>query len=63
MNKRNEDLSKQRAKAVAQYLILLGLKDTRITFFGFGSLKPISTNKTEEGRQQNRRVEFRLVKK
>lgn len=63
MNKRNEDLSKQRAKAVAQYLILLGLKDTRITFFGFGSLKPISTNKTEEGRQQNRRVEFRLIKK
>ncbi|ARV09789.1 hypothetical protein BTO05_09080 [Winogradskyella sp. PC-19] len=63
LDKRNEDLSKQRAKAVAQYLILLGIKEIRITYFGFGSLNPITTNKTEEGRQQNRRVEFRLIKK
>jgi outer membrane protein OmpA-like peptidoglycan-associated protein len=59
-NERNKELSEQRAKAVADYLISLGLSSTRIKSFGFGSLKPVAENKTEKGRQLNRRVEFKI---
>ena len=59
--KRNNELSQQRAKAVADYLILLGLSESKISSFGFGSSIPISDNKTEEGRKANRRVEFKLI--
>ncbi|WP_179333873.1 OmpA family protein [Winogradskyella costae] len=58
---RNQELSEQRAKAVSDYLIEKGLDLTRITSFGFGSTQPISTNDTEEGRQLNRRVTFKLI--
>lgn len=61
LDMRNKELSKQRAKAVADYLISQGLKKSRIEPFGFGSSQPISKNDTEEGRQQNRRVEFKLI--
>jgi outer membrane protein OmpA-like peptidoglycan-associated protein len=60
-NERNKELSEQRAKAVADYLISLGLSSTRIKSFGFGSLKPVAENKTEKGRQLNRRVEFKIL--
>ena len=58
---RNQELSEQRAKAVADYLIEKGLSSSRITSSGFGSTQPISTNDTEEGRQLNRRVAFKLI--
>jgi len=58
---RNQELSEQRAKAVADYLVDKGLNATRIKSFGFGSTQPISTNETEDGRQQNRRVAFKLI--
>ncbi|EDP72739.1 peptidoglycan-associated lipoprotein [Flavobacteriales bacterium ALC-1] len=58
---RNKELSKQRAKAVVDYLISQGLDVSRIQFIGFGSSKPISDNDTDEGRQLNRRVEFKLT--
>lgn len=57
-NERNNILSEERAKAVADYLILNGIDKSRITFNGYGSSKPITSNDTESGRQQNRRVEF-----
>jgi OmpA-OmpF porin, OOP family len=57
-NERNKILSEERAKAVADYLILNGIDKSRITYNGYGSSKPITTNDTESGRQQNRRVEF-----
>jgi outer membrane protein OmpA-like peptidoglycan-associated protein len=56
LDARNKELSEQRAKAVADYLISQGLDKSKIKSFGFGSTKPISDNKTEEGRQLNRRV-------
>ena len=62
LDKRNKALSEQRAKAVADYLISEGLNLSRIESFGFGSSKPISGNETEEGRQLNRRVEFKVIK-
>lgn len=61
LSTRNQELSTQRAKAVADYLILLGINTTRISSFGFGSSDPITTNETEEERQKNRRVEFKLI--
>ena len=61
LDKRNKELSEQRAKAVADYLISQGLDTSKIKSFGFGSSKPISDNETDEGRQQNRRVEFKIT--
>lgn len=54
----NKILSEERAKAVADYLTLKGIDQSRISHIGFGSSKPITTNETDVGRQQNRRVEF-----
>ena len=53
-------LSQARAKAVAEYLISKGIETERVSYKGYGSQHPISTNETEEGRKQNRRVEFKL---
>jgi OmpA-OmpF porin, OOP family len=55
---KNKNLSEERAKAVADYLIKKGLDKARIKHFGYGSTKPITANDTEEGKKQNRRVEF-----
>ncbi|MDQ3047104.1 MAG: OmpA family protein [Bacteroidota bacterium] len=57
----NKSLSEARAKAVAQHLILKGIESSRITYQGFGSYKPVATNDTDAGRQQNRRVEFTIL--
>jgi OOP family OmpA-OmpF porin len=55
----NIALSKRRAEAVAEALVdLHGADPGRITAEGVGFLAPIATNQTEEGRQQNRRVEI-----
>ena len=59
----NQTLSEKRAKSVSDYFINLGLNKSRISFVGFGSEKPITTNETEDGRNKNRRVEFKIVKK
>lgn len=56
----NQTLSEKRAQAVADYLVSKKTEPTRITYKGYGSQKPISTNETDEGRKLNRRVEFML---
>jgi OOP family OmpA-OmpF porin len=58
----NKKLSEARAKAVAEYLNTRGINEDRIKYFGYGSLKPIATNEADDGRQQNRRVEFVINK-
>ncbi len=58
----NLQLSKDRAKAVSEQLISLGINKNRVTYEGFGSQKQIADNFDEEGRAKNRRVEFRLTK-
>lgn len=58
----NKILSEARAKAVADYLILKGVSKSRINYTGYGSSKPIATNDSDEGKQQNRRVEFIISK-
>lgn len=57
----NTTLSKNRAKAVYDYLVKAGITADRLTYQGYGETKPIATNDTEEGRALNRRTEFRVV--
>jgi len=54
----NLSLSKQRAKAVQDYLIQNGIATNRLRYKGYGEGQPIDTNDTEEGRRNNRRTEF-----
>jgi outer membrane protein OmpA-like peptidoglycan-associated protein len=54
----NLDLSQQRADAVKDQLIKMGIDVSRLTTKGFGDTKPISDNDTPEGKENNRRVEF-----
>jgi OOP family OmpA-OmpF porin len=56
----NLELSNQRAKAVADYLLEKGIDKLRILYIGKGSAIPIDSNKTEKGRRNNRRVEIFL---
>lgn len=58
----NKQLSEKRAKSVYQYLIGNGLDQKRLTTKGYGSDQPIADNSTEDGRQQNRRIEFKIVR-
>jgi len=53
----NMKLSERRASAVVSYLIQNGISSSRLEYKGFGSSKPIASNETEEGQQENRRVE------
>ena len=56
----NLKLSQDRAEAVKNYLVSKGVSSSKIVTAGHGKNSPISTNSTDEGRQQNRRVEFSL---
>jgi len=56
----NLKLSERRAQSVANYLISRGVDPSRITAVGLGESDPIDTNQTPQGRQNNRRVEFRI---
>jgi outer membrane protein OmpA-like peptidoglycan-associated protein len=58
----NMDLSRQRTQAVVDYLVSVGCDTANLTSKGYGMSKPITSNETEEGRAQNRRVEFRFLK-
>jgi outer membrane protein OmpA-like peptidoglycan-associated protein len=57
----NMDLSRRRAEAVKASLIGRGLTSSRLQTIGFGESKPVATNDTEAGRQQNRRVRIVIV--
>lgn len=58
----NAKLSQSRADAVRTYLLEKGLGADRITAKGYGETTPQATNETDEGRQLNRRVEFKILK-
>jgi outer membrane protein OmpA-like peptidoglycan-associated protein len=60
-NDYNLALSDNRAKAVVNYLIKAGIAANRLTSKGYGEEEPISTNETDEGRQLNRRTEFKII--
>lgn len=58
----NKQLSRDRAAAVKEWLIEAGIASTRLTSEGYGEERPIATNNTAAGRQENRRVEISLDK-
>ncbi|MCB9270792.1 MAG: OmpA family protein [Lewinellaceae bacterium] len=58
----NMELSSLRAQAVYNYLINEGISSSRLAFRGYGASRPIASNDTAEGRQQNRRTEFIVLK-
>ena len=53
----NQKLSERRASTVANFLVNEGIPSQRIEAYGQGEKNPVATNKTAEGRAQNRRVE------
>jgi OOP family OmpA-OmpF porin len=57
----NRKLSQHRAESVMKWLVKHGIDAARLTAQGFGPDKPIDDNSTDEGRRNNRRVEFHLV--
>jgi outer membrane protein OmpA-like peptidoglycan-associated protein len=57
----NMKLSQKRAESVVNYLIGKGISADRLIAKGYGETQPIDTNDTEEGRQNNRRVEFKIL--
>jgi len=54
--------SEDRANAVKSFLLSKGIKEARIKTKGLGSALPIADNKTAEGRQKNRRVDYKIIK-
>ena len=56
-------LSQERVDVVKKYITASGISAKRVKGIGYGGAKPIATNTNEDGRRQNRRVEFKIVKK
>lgn len=57
----NDGLSQRRAQAIIDYFISKGLDADRLEFDFKGEKNPVDTNKTAEGRQKNRRVDFQFI--
>lgn len=58
----NQTLSERRAEAVADWLAAHGVDRQRLRTVGWGESRPVATNDTPSGRQQNRRVEVIIEK-
>jgi OOP family OmpA-OmpF porin len=54
----NQALSEKRAQAVADYLVRAGLPATRFSAVGYGATQPVASNDTDQGKAQNRRIDF-----
>jgi outer membrane protein OmpA-like peptidoglycan-associated protein len=59
----NMKLSDSRSKSVVEYLIGKGISSSRLVAKGYGETKPVDTNDTDAGRQNNRRTEFKILEK
>ena len=59
----NQKLSQERAQSVVDYLISKGISTDRVIAKGYGKSQPVASNDTDEGRQQNRRTEFKILSK
>ena len=57
----NQDLSQRRVDAVRAYLIERGIDADRLVARGYGESRPVATNRTDDGKAKNRRVEFVIV--
>ena len=54
----NRKLSRERAESVRNWLVERGIAQKKLVAMGYGAYRPIATNATDEGRTQNRRVQF-----
>jgi outer membrane protein OmpA-like peptidoglycan-associated protein len=61
--KHNMKLSQDRVASVRAYLLSKGIPARRLQTKAFGETRPLASNKTEEGRAKNRRVDFKILKK
>ncbi|RKH09569.1 cell envelope biogenesis protein OmpA [Corallococcus sp. CA053C] len=59
---KNLDLSQRRANNVRAWLVKGGIEDARLEAAGYGETQPVDTNATSHGRENNRRVEFNILK-
>ncbi|MDJ0761902.1 MAG: OmpA family protein [Myxococcota bacterium] len=59
----NQKLSEDRAKAVMDYLINKKVQSERLSYKGYGFSRPKASNRTEEGKAINRRVEFAIIER
>jgi outer membrane protein OmpA-like peptidoglycan-associated protein len=59
---KNQNLSERRAARVRAFLIKEGVAAERLESVGYGQMKPVDTNKTAAGRENNRRVEFTILR-
>ena len=59
----NQKLSLERANMVKYYLMNNGIEESKLKVTGYGSSRPIDSNKTKAGKANNRRVEIKLIKK
>ncbi|MCD6066159.1 MAG: hypothetical protein K0S33_985 [Bacteroidetes bacterium] len=59
----NQKLSQMRAQSVVDFLISKNIAKERLVAKGYGETVPVADNETEEGRQQNRRTEFKILSK
>jgi len=59
----NQRLSRDRARAVVDYLVERGIAEDMLVYQGYADTQPVATNDTAEGREQNRRVEFKVLSK
>jgi outer membrane protein OmpA-like peptidoglycan-associated protein len=59
----NQRLSRERAKAVVDYLVDRGIQEEMLVYEGYADSQPVAPNDTAEGREKNRRVEFKVLSK
>jgi len=57
----NQKLSQARVNSVRNYLVKKGIDGVRLTAVGYGETRPVASNKSEEGRARNRRVEAKIT--
>lgn len=58
----NQELSEKRAESLVAYLVNKGIAASRLQHKGYGDTMPVASNDTPEGRQQNRRIELKILK-
>ncbi|MGX0978303.1 OOP family OmpA-OmpF porin [Roseovarius sp. MBR-51] len=56
----NQTLSERRAQSVVDYLATRDVSPSRLIAFGYGETRPVADNSTEQGRRENRRIEFSI---